>query len=242
MALSLFSYSAYLWRQPILSFARHRMLGDLTDLWLLALSLLSLLFGYISWRWVETPFRNRSLTTKKFIFVFSAIGILVFSMLGVLIQSNDGFNEKVSEFARAIKPRGIIFSARWAYYNFGDYGGDSRGINYISSSENGPFNQLESMESFNIGLSNTVNFYRDINIPINIISQTPQQKYLPESVYYSSYKRRFDIEAMAAKRTEFDKMESFSKSAFLARADDINFHYMAELFCDDKNALLEQMR
>jgi len=336
VTIGLFSYSAYLWHQPILSFARHRMLGDLTDLWLLALSLLSLLFGYISWRWIETPFRNKSVTTKKFIFVFSAIGILVFSMLGALIQSNDGFNErvsfdqnlinsfdrpknlncfdlpisddpeewgcnlgsykedidfilfgdshsaslinvvdevakskglrifyagksgcipfieiysksssennnncfflneKVSEFARAIKPRGIIFSARWAYYNFGDYGGDSRGVNYISSSENGPFNQLESMKSFNVGLSNTVNFYRDINIPIHIISQPPHQKYLPESVYFSSYKGRSDIEAMAVKRTEFDKMESFPKSAFLARADDINFHYIAELFCDDK--------
>ena len=72
------------------------MLGDLTDLWLLALSLLSLLFGYISWRWVEAPFRNKSLITKKFIFIFSAVGILVFSILGVLIQSNDGFNERVS--------------------------------------------------------------------------------------------------------------------------------------------------
>lgn len=71
-------------------------------------------------------------------------------------------------------------------------------------------------------------------ITIINFSQTPQQKYLPKSVYYSSYMGRFDIEAMAAKRTEFDKMESFFKSAFLARADDINFHYIAELFCDDK--------
>ena len=83
VGIGLISYSAYLWHQPLLAFARHRLLGEVSDLLLIVLCLASFGMAYISWRFVEKPFRDKKKTTRKFIFQTSLIGILVFTLLGL---------------------------------------------------------------------------------------------------------------------------------------------------------------
>ena len=82
----LISYSAYLWHQPLLAFARHRLIGEVSDLLLISLCFISLLMAWMSWRYIEKPFRDKSLTTRKFIFTFSISGIAIFSLIGFLLQ------------------------------------------------------------------------------------------------------------------------------------------------------------
>jgi peptidoglycan/LPS O-acetylase OafA/YrhL len=59
IGIGLISYSAYLWHQPLLAFARHRLLGEVSELTLIALCLISLVLAWFSWKFVEAPFRNK---------------------------------------------------------------------------------------------------------------------------------------------------------------------------------------
>jgi peptidoglycan/LPS O-acetylase OafA/YrhL len=88
--MGLISYSAYLWHQPILAFARHQFMGELSNLFLIMLCFSSLVLAYISWFWVEKPFRNRKQISSKMIFSFSLVGILFFISIGFLINKTDG--------------------------------------------------------------------------------------------------------------------------------------------------------
>ena len=86
MGLGLMSYSAYLWHQPLLAFSRHRLLGELSDFLLIIIILTSLLMAYISWKWVEKPFRDSKNISRKSIFILSSVGIVSFVILGSLVS------------------------------------------------------------------------------------------------------------------------------------------------------------
>lgn len=95
VGIGLISYSAYLWHQPLLAFARHRTYLDTSDLLVTFLCLSSLILAYLSWRYVEAPFRNKKLFPKKAVFLFSIIGTLFFVCIGVFIHINEGFTQRV---------------------------------------------------------------------------------------------------------------------------------------------------
>ena len=97
VGVGLISYSAYLWHLPMLVFVRHRLLGELSDLLLIVLCFASLVMAYISWRWIEKPFRDKKKTTSKMIFSFSLIGIVFFSSIGLITYFKQGFYELFSE-------------------------------------------------------------------------------------------------------------------------------------------------
>ncbi|WP_366935307.1 acyltransferase family protein [Amaricoccus sp.] len=60
VGIGLVSYSAYLWHQPVLAFARIRF-GDDLPLWLMAmLGLSAILLAWPTWAFVEQPFRRHS--------------------------------------------------------------------------------------------------------------------------------------------------------------------------------------
>jgi len=97
VGVGLISYSAYLWHLPMLVFVRHRLIGELSDLLLIVLCFASLVMAYISWRWIEKPFRDKKKTTRKMIFSFSLIGIVFFSSIGMISHLNQGFSLRFSE-------------------------------------------------------------------------------------------------------------------------------------------------
>jgi peptidoglycan/LPS O-acetylase OafA/YrhL len=89
--IGLISYSAYLWHQPIFAFARHQSLIEPEKLLFLALIVLTFLLAYLSWKYVEKPFRNRNILSRKFIFSFSIIGSLIFIVVGLAGHITNGF-------------------------------------------------------------------------------------------------------------------------------------------------------
>lgn len=89
VGIGLISYSAYLWHQPILAFARHMSIDEVSDVLLLILCLLSLIAGWFSWRFVEKPFRDKAKFNRKQIFIFSLSGILFFSCMGVFFANDN---------------------------------------------------------------------------------------------------------------------------------------------------------
>jgi len=85
VAIGLISYSAYLWHQPLLAFARARSMHE-PALWLLlALGLASFVLAGLSWRFVEQPFRagpNKLLRGRMALFGVSGAGIAAFAAFG----------------------------------------------------------------------------------------------------------------------------------------------------------------
>jgi len=116
VVIGLISYSAYLWHQPILAFARHRLLGDVSDVILIALCLTSLAMAWFSWRFVESPFRNKTMFNRKSIFAMSAVGSIIFFALGFFLHVNTITPSKVifshKEISIPYKYHGIIDKGR----------------------------------------------------------------------------------------------------------------------------------
>lgn len=91
--LGLISYSVYLWHQPLGSFARFVVEPEDLPLVLAALVPCSLGLGYLSWRFVEVPYRRRGPDAVPLWPLFAAG--LVLAAVGVLGHATDGLNDAV---------------------------------------------------------------------------------------------------------------------------------------------------
>lgn len=65
VGLGLISYSLYLWHQPAFAFARLYLVNAPGNTILLALILICACLAYLSWRFVELPFRRRGAITRQ---------------------------------------------------------------------------------------------------------------------------------------------------------------------------------
>jgi peptidoglycan/LPS O-acetylase OafA/YrhL len=333
VGIGLISYSAYLWHQPLLAFARHRLLGDISDFILIVLCGASLVMAWFSWKFVEAPFRNKQTLPRKKIFLLSIVCIVIFTSLGLSMQLKNGYgdrvnfteeltnsfekpslencfdtpfnhsaeqwgcilgrgegeinfilfgdshslslktlidekakqkgikvfftgssgclpfigiypqrndqyenncnllNKRVFELAKSTDLDGIILSARWSYYTLGDY--DLNGAQLVSDMAEGPFNLQHSIDTFTGALGITIKSFNSIGVPIHLISQPPHQRYLPESVYFSSSKGIGSIESLSVKRTDFNRLNEIPINAFYKHEDDINIYNITDLFCNE---------
>lgn len=100
VGIGLISYSAYLWHQPLLAFARLRTMDDIGGVFAYALVSLSLLLGFFSWKYIEAPFRNRSVVSRRAVLFFSVVGGVVFALLGVSGSVSNGFENRISSDRR----------------------------------------------------------------------------------------------------------------------------------------------
>lgn len=83
VAIGLISYSAYLWHQPLFAFARIRSQEDLAIPALFSLILMAFALAYVSWRFVERPFRNRRQVSGRTIAIAGAsVGFLLIAVGG----------------------------------------------------------------------------------------------------------------------------------------------------------------
>ena len=102
--IGLISYSAYLWHQPIFAFTRIHLIFEPSHELMAALSILSLAMGWVSWRFVERPFRNTRpsapasqttaprapwLASRVALFASAAAVSLVFVAIGGTPVAND---------------------------------------------------------------------------------------------------------------------------------------------------------
>ena len=91
VGVGLISYSAYLWHQPLFAFARNVTLTEPSHTVFFVLSILALALAYLSWRFVETPFRRKLDVSRKNIFLGSLIFSSVFIAFGFFGRVSDGF-------------------------------------------------------------------------------------------------------------------------------------------------------
>ncbi len=91
VGLGLISYSAYLWHQPLFAFARHGALADPGRDVFILLILLAIAAAYLSWRFVERPFRNKSVVSRKSLFISTLFFTVFFVLLGLAGVLTQGF-------------------------------------------------------------------------------------------------------------------------------------------------------
>jgi peptidoglycan/LPS O-acetylase OafA/YrhL len=105
VGLGLVSYSAYLWHQPIFAFARYQSPNHLGFWVLCALILLTFVVAYLSWRFVEAPFRQKGRVSRKTIAILSLVGVVFFSIVAAVTNAKQGFPARYpKEFAAAFDP------------------------------------------------------------------------------------------------------------------------------------------
>lgn len=80
--IGLVSYSAYLWHQPLFAFARILTLGNVSQSLFLLLTAVNFGLAYLTWKYVETPFRGKSHISRTSVFRFGLAGSLFFITLG----------------------------------------------------------------------------------------------------------------------------------------------------------------
>lgn len=84
VGIGLISYSAYLWHQPLFAFARHLSLTEPHHDLLTALAIATFILAYITWKFIESPFRNKNKVSKHQIFYFSASLSLAWIAIGAI--------------------------------------------------------------------------------------------------------------------------------------------------------------
>lgn len=94
VGMGLLSYSAYLWHQPLFAFARYKSQTELSDGFILWLCALVLPLSYLSWRFVENPFRKKGLMSRKTVFRVCAVFGAAFIMIGLFIDGSHGFRDR----------------------------------------------------------------------------------------------------------------------------------------------------
>ena len=90
VGVGLISFSAYLWHLPLLVFARLISIDNPSAVTVLALCLLSLVAGWLSWYFVEKPFKNRNRVSGKTLLGWSLVLTSFFIIVGVIGVRNSG--------------------------------------------------------------------------------------------------------------------------------------------------------
>ena len=102
VGIGLISYSAYLWHQPLFAFARlldadhHPQPGTM-----LFLAGGALVLAFLSWRFVERPFRHRDAFTRRRIFVLSGQASVALSAIAAVAILSGGLPHRYPEEQRA---------------------------------------------------------------------------------------------------------------------------------------------
>ncbi|HEX5055627.1 MAG TPA: acyltransferase family protein [Gammaproteobacteria bacterium] len=102
VGIGLISYSAYLWHQPLFAFARHRSMDEPAGLVSAALIVATIVLAFLSWKYVETPFRNAHRFSRRRIFSCTAAAGALFVAAGSVGSLSGGFEDRLSTEQRRI--------------------------------------------------------------------------------------------------------------------------------------------
>ena len=90
VGFGLISYSAYLWHQPLFSFSRIYLVNPPGSSVATVLTVMTFFIAYLSWKFVETPFRDKTRFSRKTIFFGSVLCSLAFLVAGFYLNKSYG--------------------------------------------------------------------------------------------------------------------------------------------------------
>src|SRR5262249_41013927 len=103
VAIGLISYSLYLWHWPLLVLAAYWFVRPLTTAEGLVVVAAAVLLATASWRFVEQPFRRRSVLSPRLLFAGTAAGVLVFAGIAGASIVYRGFPARVPDEVRRLE-------------------------------------------------------------------------------------------------------------------------------------------
>ncbi|MGF1483363.1 MAG: acyltransferase family protein [Opitutales bacterium] len=90
VGIGLISYSAYLWHHALFAYARVLSLEPPGLDLMLGLSALTLVLSYLSWRFVEQPFRRRETVPNLYFIPAAGVGCALFAAVGLWWHASSG--------------------------------------------------------------------------------------------------------------------------------------------------------
>ncbi len=102
VGVGLVSYSAYLWHQPLFAFARIRYPEFVNDGVMLGLSVATIGLAFLTWRYIEQPFRNRKRFGRRPILIGAAVASSAFIVSGFVASSSTLQQTRFPEAVAAI--------------------------------------------------------------------------------------------------------------------------------------------
>jgi len=96
VGIGLISYSAYLWHQPIFAFARLMSTKEPSNPFMFGLGIAALALAYLTWEYIEKPFRDKFRFNRKKIFLFAAMVSAIIISIGTTGKLNKGFENRVT--------------------------------------------------------------------------------------------------------------------------------------------------
>jgi len=104
VGIGLISYSLYLWHQPLFAITRLKTEGEPSEAVFLALILLTFILAFLTYRFIETPFRKRQITFNVPPLTAAKYSIVFFIILGIAGVATKGFSFRfASEYTESIK-------------------------------------------------------------------------------------------------------------------------------------------
>lgn len=89
--IGLISYSLYLWHWPLIGFSRLYFGDAFTILNKVIVIAVTVLFAVLTWKFIETPFRNRAFLTRRCVFGLSLFAMIALTACGGIIAHYKGF-------------------------------------------------------------------------------------------------------------------------------------------------------
>lgn len=97
VGMGLLSYSAYLWHQPLFAFARVKSPQEPGEALMIALVVLAIALSYLTWRFVEAPFRNKRWVERPALFGVAGGALFCLAMVGGTVFYQKGVPARFSE-------------------------------------------------------------------------------------------------------------------------------------------------
>lgn len=111
--IGLISYSLYLWHWPVLVFVRYVSLGEPSSADMLLAAAASVALAYLSWHFVERPFRRPSGHSSRRVVFGSALACMaVLMLMGGIGWATKGLPQRLPEDVRALSAAALDVNPR----------------------------------------------------------------------------------------------------------------------------------
>lgn len=156
-------------------------------------------------------------------------------------------NPRVFDYIRQNHIKKVFLVARWTYYTDGGY--DGANFSFIGTQKNSVRKKGESRRAFRKGLKETITEYKRLGVEVIVVTQVPQQKCEPKSIYYRAYAQNNEsssknIQLQSVRLDEHRALQSFVNSLFSEYQTEAMFKVLSfdSIFCDNTICAVDDER
>jgi peptidoglycan/LPS O-acetylase OafA/YrhL len=96
--IGLYSYSAYLWHQPLFALYRTKYYEHIDPINFLPLIILTFALAHFTWKYAEMPLRSKTLVRYRHLLIVLGLLTALFASISIIGIKNDGFRERFKKY------------------------------------------------------------------------------------------------------------------------------------------------